>query len=265
MGLVKITFDGSSVSAKQDADLNYHINGMVADGVLKGLGNGLTVSTSNNYIIFSSGYVQIYGIRIFVEQNTQIYISLDATKYGYVLIDVDLANNTVTLAKAESSSGYPSLTQQNLSIGGTRYQMAIARYSKTPSSLTLDTSFKPTQIDTPLTVANSGYSRAVDYFNDNCYFYSSKVSQYSQDMYLSSAEAKKKVDTYFIAKMSTGQIIGFPGSGFSGLSNYACSYCDGGTTYSVVIGYSDSNKMISFTCSNKNHYVAYVYGLVMGG
>ncbi len=265
MGLVKITFDGSSVSAKQDADINYHIDGMVADGVLKGLGNGLTVSTANNYIIFSSGYVQIYGRRIFVEQNTQIYISLDSTKYGYVIIDVDLSNNTVTLSKAESSSGYPSLTKQNLSTGGTRYQMAIARYSKTASSLTLDTSFKPTQIDTPLSVANSGYSRAVSYFNDNCYYYSKKGTQYNQDFYLSSEQAARKNSTYFIAKMNTGQIIGFPGSGFSGLSNYACSYCDGGTTFSVVIGYSEANKMISFTCSNKNHYVAYVYGLVLGG
>ena len=160
MGLVKITFDGSSVSAKQDADLNYHINGMVADGVLKGLGNGLTVSTSNNYIIFSSGYVQIYGRRIFVEQNTQIYISLDSTKYGYVIIDVDLTTNAVGLSKLELASGYPTLTQQNLSQGGTRYQMAIARYTKTSSSLTLDTSFQPTQIETPLSVANSGYDRA---------------------------------------------------------------------------------------------------------
>lgn len=264
MGLVKITFDGSSVSAKQDADLNYHINGMVADGVLKGLGNGLTVSTSNNYIIFSSGYVQIYGRRIFVEQNTQIYISLDSTKYGYVIIDVDLTTNTVNLSKAESSSGYPTLTQQNLSKEGTRYQMAIAKYSKTSSSLTLDTSFKPTQIDTPLSVANDGYNRAVSYFRNNCYCYAGKASQYSQELYLSTAQANKKNDTYFIAKMSTGQIIGFPGFDFSGLSNYSCSYCDGGTTYSVVIGYSESSRRVSFTCSNKNHYVAYVYGLVFG-
>lgn len=265
MGLVKITFDGSSVSAKQDADLNYHINGLVADGVLKGLGNGLTVSTSNNYIIFSSGYVQIYGRRIFVEQNTQIYISLDSTKYGYVIIDIDLTTNSVNLSKAESSSGYPSLTQQNLSAGGTRYQMAIAKYTKTSSSLTLDTSFNPTQIDTPLNVANEGYSRAVSYFGSNCYIYSSKASQYSQEMYLSTTQANKKNDTYFIAKMSTGQIIGFPGFGFSGLSNYSVSYCEGGTTYSVVIGYSESSRRVSFTCSNKNHYVSNIYGLVLGG
>ena len=30
MGLVKITFDGSSVSSKQDADINYHVTGLVS-------------------------------------------------------------------------------------------------------------------------------------------------------------------------------------------------------------------------------------------
>ena len=266
MGLVKITFDGSSVSAKQDADLNYHINGMVADGVLKGLGNGLTVSTSNNYIIFSSGYVQIYGRRIFVEQNTQIYISLDSTKYGYVIIDVDLTTDSVNLSKAESSTGYPTLTQQNLSKDGTKYQMAIAKYSKTSSSLTLDTSFKPTQIDTPLSVANSGYDRAVSYFNSNCYYYGGgKMTSSSQTMYLNATQHSLKRYTFFFARMSTGHLIGFPGNGFNGNSNYSCSYCDGGTTYTVTIGYSESSKTVVFTCSNKNHYVKNCYGLVLGG
>lgn len=265
MGLVKITFDGSSVSAKQDADINYHINGMVADGVLKGLGNGLTVSTSNNYIIFSSGYVQIYGRRIFVEQDTQIYISLDSTKYGYVIIDVDLATNSVNLSKVESSSGYPTLTTQNLSTGGTKYQMAIAKYSKTSSSLTLDTSFKPTQIDTPLSVANSGYDRAVSYFKNNSYFYGGTLYQSIQTMILSPTRHSQKNNTFFFAKMSTGQLIGFPGSGFSGLSGYSCSYNDGGTTYTVGIDYSESSRTIYFTCSNKNHYVKNCYGLVFGG
>ena len=38
MALVKITFDGSSVSSKQDADINYHLTGLKADGVIRGLG-----------------------------------------------------------------------------------------------------------------------------------------------------------------------------------------------------------------------------------
>lgn len=264
MALVKITFDGSNVSAKQDADINYHLNGLTPSGILKGLGNGLTVSTSNNYIIFSSGYVEIYGRRIFVEQNTQIYISLDSTKYGYVIIDVDLNNNTVNLSKAESSGSYPSLTQQDLSAGGTRYQMPIAQYIKTTSSLSL-TSFRPTIIDTPYGVANDGYNRAISYFNAHSYYYSRKGTQYDQDVELTTEQAARKNDTFFIAKMSTGHIIAFPGANINGISNYGCAYTDGGTTYSVIVSYSEANKYIAFSCSNRNHYIAYVYGLVFGG
>ena len=41
MGVVKITFDGSNVSAKQDADINYHVTGLVPAGIIKGLGDYL--------------------------------------------------------------------------------------------------------------------------------------------------------------------------------------------------------------------------------
>ena len=165
MGLIKITFDGSSVSAKQDADINYHLTGLVAAGIIRGLGSDLSYSASNNYITFQSGYVQIYGRRIFVEAGSQVYISLDGTKYGYVVITVNLSNNSVNLGIVEGSS-YPSLTQQNLATGGTIFQMPIARYSKTATSLSVDTSFQRVFIETPLSVADSGYSRAVTYVNN---------------------------------------------------------------------------------------------------
>ena len=89
MGLVKITFDGSSVSSKQDADINYHVTGLVSAGIIRGLGAELKTSVSNNYITFKDGYVQIYGRRIYVEEGSSVYISLDSTKNGYV---VSLAN-----------------------------------------------------------------------------------------------------------------------------------------------------------------------------
>ena len=84
---------------------------------------------------------------------------------------------------------------------------------------------------------------------------------YDSDVYLSTEQAETKADTYFICKMSTGQIIGFPGSGISDLSSYTCSYTVGGTSYNVIVGYSKNNKSISLTCSNTSHYVAYLYGI----
>ena len=71
MGLVKITFDGSSVTSKRDADINHHLGGLVRAGIIEGLGNECQVSVSNNYITFRDGYVQIYGRRIYVEDGSQ--------------------------------------------------------------------------------------------------------------------------------------------------------------------------------------------------
>lgn len=160
MGLVKITFDGSSVSAKQDADINHYLGGLVPAGIIRGLGDELQITSSNNYIYFKSGYVQIYGRRIYVEPNSNVYISLDSTKYGYVVIQVNLSSNFVSLTKLEtSSSSYPSLTQQNLLNGGTIYQMPIAKYSKTTTSLTIQPFDRPF-IENALPIANQALAKA---------------------------------------------------------------------------------------------------------
>ena len=142
MALQKITFDGSSVTSKRDADINHHLGGLVRAGIIEGLGNECQVSVSNNYITLRDGYVQIYGRRIYVEDGSQVYISLDSTKYGYVVVEVNLTSNSVALKAVEtSSSSYPNLTQQDLSTTGTLYQFPIAKYKKTTSSITLDTGF----------------------------------------------------------------------------------------------------------------------------
>ena len=148
MGLVKITFDGSSVTSKQDADFNFHFADCKPAGVMKGLGGDCAFSTSNNYIYFQSGYIEVYGRRIYVENNTSIYITLDSTKYGYVCVTVDLDSNSVTLEKIENGTTYPTLTQENLHTGGTKYQFPICKYTKTTSSLTLDPDFHPEYVDT---------------------------------------------------------------------------------------------------------------------
>lgn len=140
MGLVKITFDSASVTSKEDADIN-HFLANKQNGRISGILNAVTPSTSNNYIYFTSGYVQVYGRRVFVESGTKIAVSLDGSAYGYVVVSFDLASNSVSLAKKESPSGYPALTQEDLMNGGYVYELPIARYTKTSSSLTLDTAY----------------------------------------------------------------------------------------------------------------------------
>lgn len=154
MALVKITFDSASVSAKQDADCN-HFLASNQNGRIIGLGGNVAVTTSNNYIILSSGYVQVYGRRVYVEANTKIAVALTGSAYGYVFIKFDLGNNEVSLEKKEAPSSYPSLIQENLQFGGLIYELPVARYTKTASSLNLDYYYDPPEIVNADTLAEA--------------------------------------------------------------------------------------------------------------
>ena len=160
MGLIKITFDDSTVSSKQDADINYHLGNLVPAGIIKGLGDECSAYISNNKIYFRSGYVQIYGRRIFVEAQTYVSITTDSTRYGYVIITVNLSTNTAIMTTIESTSSSISLTQQDLSKTGTIYQMPLIKYQKTTSSVSFDTSFTPTYIESAMPVAQQALTKA---------------------------------------------------------------------------------------------------------
>lgn len=152
MALIKITFDNASVTSKQDADCN-HFLANKQNGVVDGILGRCQPSISNSYIQFQSGYVQVYGRRVFVESGTKIAISLDGNAYGYVIIKFDLGNNAVTLEKKEASSGYPTLTQNDLMNGGLIYEFPLTRYQKTTSSITIDSSWSVPLIELPLPIA----------------------------------------------------------------------------------------------------------------
>lgn len=138
MAIRKITFDDSMVSAKDDASLHHHIYSEQI-GILDGIGDGCRYSVSNGVITFKSGYVLIYGRLIYVENGTSISVSLDSSKKGYVIIKVDTINNKATLELKEgTSSNYPTLTQTNLLEQDGIYEFALIGYSKTTTSLTMD-------------------------------------------------------------------------------------------------------------------------------
>ena len=147
MSLVKITFDSASVSSKMDADVNHFLVSGV-NGIFYSLLGRCQASISNNYINFQSGYLQIYGRRIFIEAGTRISVSLDGSAYGIIVVKVDLGNNAVTLEKKEASGSYPTVTQDDLMNGGLIYEFILCRYTKTTSSITLDGDYTPTYIMT---------------------------------------------------------------------------------------------------------------------
>lgn len=159
MALIKITFDNASVTAKQDADCN-HFLANKQNGVIDGILGRCQPSVSNSYVQFQSGYVQVYGRRVFVETGTKISVSLDGNAYGYIYIKFDLGNNTVTLEKKEASSSYPTLTQNDLMNGGLIYEFPLTRYQKTTSSITLDATWSVPLIEIPLPIAKEALLKA---------------------------------------------------------------------------------------------------------
>jgi len=234
MAVVKITFEGSSVSASQDAVLNHFLCGGIPAGILEGIGNELSYSVSNNYITFQDGYVQVYGRRIYVESGSQVYISLDSVKYGYVILDVNLATNNVALTKVEGSSTYPTLIQNNLITDGTRYQFPIAKYSKSTSSITLQ-SFVRTMIPTSLSQADLSYNRAIDYVQDK-YKLKSIVVPTSQ----SGSTYKWDLSSYTVSKcmvfvnIDDNVVLSIPGSFITGHSIFSFHYRMFGSDYNLI-------------------------------
>ncbi len=164
MALVKITFDSSSVTSKMDADVNHFLVSGI-NGIFYTLLGRCQASVSNNYITFQSGYVQIYGRRIYVEPGTKISVSLDGSAYGYVVIKVDLGNNSVTLEKKESSTTWPSLTREDLMNGGLIHEFPMCRYTKTASSITLE-SWEPTYLLEDVTRINNKASEVINRVDD---------------------------------------------------------------------------------------------------
>lgn len=158
MAVVKITFDGSTVSALQDAEINhYFANGI--NGIFKLLGQ-CSYYLSNNYVYINSGYAQVYGRRVYIESGTKISISLDRSAYGTIILKFDLGNNEVTLTKKESTGSYPALTQEDLFNGGLIYELPLCQYTKTTSSITLNEDFAPTYIEQALGVALEARDKA---------------------------------------------------------------------------------------------------------
>ena len=152
MSLIKITFDASSVSSKMDADI-IHFLANKQNGIFTDVLGRCQASVSNSYISFQSGYIQVYGRRIFVESGTRIALSLDGSAYGYVIVKIDLGNNELSLELKEALSAYPVLTQEDLMNGGLIYEFPLTRYTKTASSVTLDANYVPPSIKTANTYA----------------------------------------------------------------------------------------------------------------
>src|SRR5574344_797028 len=264
MGLIKITFDGSSVSAEQDASLNHHIVGLIPAGVIKGLGGQCSASVSNNYITFQSGYVQIYGRRMFIEAGSQVYVALDSSMYGAIVITVTLSNNTAGLGKIESSSPI-TLTQNDLLNGGNVYQFALCKYTKTTSSITLDSSYSPNLIIPSNQLAN----QAIANFQtkaEEMYGYST-VPAYNitaSGKYRYVTCNKNYVKYCLIGIKFLDSVCYIPGMGLLQGSSFSATYSILNTNYSLFAEWLSDGRLC-LTLADSSHKVYFIYLFNHGG
>ena len=110
------------------------------NGVIKGCG----LSSTNNTVSLASGYFCIKG-RFLEEQGGSTFnieATTEADKYCQLICELDMTqdNTTSQLNQAkykvlESTSGYATLTQEDLNNGGTIYQFEIARFKVTQNGI----------------------------------------------------------------------------------------------------------------------------------
>ncbi|MFA5442849.1 MAG: hypothetical protein WC286_03095 [Bacilli bacterium] len=250
MAIRKITFDGSEVKSKDDADLYYHIFGLTTAGIIAGLYNECAVSAGNNQITISKGVIAVYGRMILVETNTQVSITLDGSKYGYVYLQVSTLDNSVSISTIESLTAYPSLTQNNLHSTSGIYQFPLARYTKTATSLTLDTSYQTTLIKTGPTLISEMQTTIQSYIESN--FGVITLTPYSTASNISRYEITgiTLAKCLFVSRLNNGTSIIFPGRTISRASLTNISYQYLQTNYYFIIEYIGPSTLYLYSSNN---------------
>lgn len=258
MGLVKLTFDGSTIQAKDDAELNYFLFGHLS-GSIDGTGS-LSPRIENNYIIFRKSCLVIMGRVVYVEEGTKIYVSMDSNKKGVVFIDIDLSDNSVTLSKAEQADEMPTLIREDIVHGGTRHQFPIFYYEKTTSSIKQVAPYYPVNTISNYNERFSGmWDDVVNYLDEN---YRSLVSPYlgTYKAYYQIDEFEYERDCYewlYCVRLNNNYIVTFPGRILGTGSTASVKYDVGGVAYTMIVEYSAG--YLIFTMSNKEHLIKNVY------
>ncbi len=254
MALQKITFDGASVNAKVDADL-YHFLLSNQIGIIRGFKNQVNHTISSNTITFKDGYVSIYGRLIYVENNTQIKVTLDSNKRGFVVLGVNTSNNTAKLYLKEQVGSYPKLTTTNLLNTDGLYELVLCAYNKTATSISVDNSYQKRYINS--------YKYEVDNLRD-------EIESEGEPMQITPTKISNGVYTVgnlnshilsrsIISVQLTSAVVTFPGAllfitvGSSGSVNYRHTGAD------YTLGLSYQNGTLTIYCGSTSHQIHRVY------
>lgn len=153
-----ITFDQQAIKAE---DMAHFMKAFSSDAV--GITRGCEVTSDSSNLYISEGYLLIQGrqIKITGTQTVPFNTVTTGEQYCRVVIEIDLSKantetacNQLSIKTLTSSSGYPSLTQQDLEENPTgTYQYLVAQYHTSISGIDSFTA-KAGNADMPLTKAN---------------------------------------------------------------------------------------------------------------
>ncbi len=253
MGLQKITFDGSSVNAKVDAEVNHFLFSNQI-GVIKDFKNNVDFTVSSNTITFKDGYVSVYGRLVYVENNTQIKVTLDSNKRGYVVLGINTNENTVTLYLKEQAGSYPNLTQTNLLNNDGLYELALCAYAKTPTSITIDNDFERQYIESGLSVIEQIREKII---NDGK-IRGATPSKVSNGIYTVDNIESYTLERCLISVVISSTVVTFPGAilFLTIGSNASVNYRYAGADY--ILGLNYEAGVLTFSCSS-SHKINKVY------
>lgn len=254
MAIQKVTFEGGNVTSKIDSDL-YHFLFSSDVGILEGLKSECGYTLANNTITFSDGYVSVYGRIIYIEHQTTIGVTPDSSKYGYAILGVNTANNTINLYLKEQTGGYPSLTQTNLLTTAGLYEFVLCAYTKTTTSVTLSSySRKLIQSD------KKRVNDLDDNINNNYLPKQQTLNRVTGGTYtFSGTNSVELRDSILYVTINNNTVVTFPGQTmflFVG-SNTSVSYRYGNADYSLSVIYQDG--VVTLTCGNTTHNITSVF------
>lgn len=126
-------FDGAHVTPKDDAVLYGFLeprNGFITGCEVSFLGG--------NLISIAGGYGIVGGRLFLIEAETlSINLSLNGNVNGRLVIKIDLANFSAPISFVQQSGAVlPELTQEDLSSGGTVFELPVATYTVSSTQLT---------------------------------------------------------------------------------------------------------------------------------
>lgn len=233
------------MSAKVDADLHHFLFSSEI-GILNGLKSSVGFTLANNTITFSDGYVVIYGRLMYIEPGTSVSVTPNASRMGYVVLGVNTNTNEASIYTKEQSGSYPSLITNNLLNSNGTYELVLCAYSKTTTSVTLNT-FARRMIHAPNVKLTE---QRLEIMNGLRYQRKS-LTKVSNGVFRFTVDGSQDIDSALVVAMvNLSTYVVIPGAMLfinTGSSTFV-RYDYGSSSYSMLLNYE--NNIVTVTLSN---------------